>query len=188
MSEIAIIPRETEWQRAAQRTREQAIEALRLRREGLTTPEIAQRLGVSDVTAWRRLKLAYDDARIANVAEWRDSESAKLDGLEQRLNGIAAMFAENIEAIDRMIREHAGEHGILALLGERTKVLDAMRKALAALPPVYAQRAKLLGLNAPERVEHTIEAAPASPAVIGVLEELRARVSATEKHLRQKAT
>lgn len=82
-------------------------EALRLRVEGLTIRQIADRLEVSVGTVSNDLQAAQQATITPLVAELRETEGAKLDLLEGRIRGVLAEPRDQgtlLKAVDRALR------------------------------------------------------------------------------------
>ena len=103
------------------RTAELEAECLRLRREGLTHREIAARLGVAPATAYRRVRHALDQVNERTV-----EDAATLRSLEML----------RLDELQEALWQRATDGEVRAI----DRVLHIM-----------ARRARLLGLDAPER-------------------------------------
>jgi transcriptional regulator with XRE-family HTH domain len=80
---------------------ENDAEALRLRSEGLTYREIAQRLGINSSTAYRRVENALRAIPAHGVEEMRQLEGERLDKLHAALWERA--LEGDLSAIDRLL-------------------------------------------------------------------------------------
>jgi DNA-binding CsgD family transcriptional regulator len=103
------------------RTAELEAECLRLRREGLTHREIAARLGVAPATAYRRIRHALDEVNERNVEDATTLRSLEMLRLDELQNAIWQ------------------------------RATDGDVRALDRILAIMTRRAKLLGLDAPER-------------------------------------
>ena len=112
------------------RTAELEAECLRLRREGLTHRAIAARLGVAPATAYRRVRHALDQVNQRNV-----EDAGTLRDLE----------AMRLDALQEAVWQQA---------------LDGDGKALDRILAIMGRRAKLLGLDAPQRQETKVKIDP----------------------------
>lgn len=103
-------------------------EALELRKNGLSYPQIGQRMNCSAMSAWRYVQDAIDDIPKENAIEVRNLTLAQIDADLARLNNL---------------------HGTTRLTPEQ------MAKIIMAKDRLRDSKAKLLGLNAPQQNEHT---------------------------------
>jgi hypothetical protein len=139
---------------------EKRARALDLRRRGLTYRDVAKQLGCALSIAHEYVHEAIAAIPREAAEDVRALELAKLDASERRL----ARAAQKAE--------HAGEFGVVATVTN-------------ALTKIAERRSKLLGLDAPEKIEHsgTVEATPeAARAVMASLfgqEKVPANVSVT---------
>jgi len=99
-------------------------DALRLRSEGLSYREIAERLGVDTSTAYRRVQRALSAVPAEDVETHRALELDRLDALQRAVWDKA--IDGNLNALDRVLA-------------------------------IMSRRSKLLGLDAPQRREHSLE-------------------------------
>lgn len=109
----------------------QAEETLRLYKGGMSQPAIAKQLGISGPTVCRRLKLALEQRIAENADEYRKIEQERLDDLH-------AVTMRTLE------------------LGMTTLDTELVLKATDRVLKISAQRAALLGLNAPVRIDATV--------------------------------
>jgi hypothetical protein len=112
------------------RTAELEAECLRLRREGLTHREIAARLGVAPATAYRRVRHALDQINERNVEDAGTLRALEMLRLDELQNAIWQ------------------------------QAIDGDGKALDRILAIMARRAKLLGLDAPQRQETKVRINP----------------------------
>lgn len=107
---------------------EKARQALGLRRDGKTWPEIAVELGYADRSgAYRAAKRLLDRTEFESVEEYRAIEADRLDEAHR---------------IQREALTHVVQAG----------QLDQVPSAINALVKISDRRSKLLGLDAPARV------------------------------------
>jgi transposase len=112
------------------RTAELEAECLRLRRDGLTHREIAARLGVAPATAYRRVRHALDQINERNVEDAGTLRALEMLRLDELQNAIWQ------------------------------RAIDGDGKALDRILAIMARRAKLLGLDAPQRRRTKIKIDP----------------------------
>ena len=103
------------------RTAELEAECLRLRREGLTHRAIAARLGVAPATAYRRVRHALDEVNERNLEDAGTLRTLEMLRLDELQNAIWQ------------------------------RATDGDVRALDRILAIMARRAKLLGLDAPQR-------------------------------------
>jgi len=135
--------------KANQRTPEQVEkdhQAAQLRSAGLTYQEIGDRFGVSRQAAHQSVQRALADIPRMATEELRNLELDKLDNLERRLMAILQTKHYKVSASGRVV-EYGGEPVV-----DPTPHLQAIGNALK----VIEKRAKLLGLDAPTKVETEI--------------------------------
>ena len=109
---------------------ESEMQTIKLRREGYTIAEIAERLGTCEKTVFNRLKSAMDRVRAEikiDAQMHREMELDKLERLESKLYRAADATFDNEEVC----------------------------KLSAQIVRISESRRKLLGLDAPQRVEHS---------------------------------
>ena len=109
---------------------ESEMQTIKLRREGYTIAEIAERLGTCEKTVFNRLKSAMDRVRAEikiDAQMHREMELDKLERLESKLYRAADATFDNEEVC----------------------------KLSAQIVRISESRRKLLGIDAPQRVEHS---------------------------------
>ena len=109
---------------------ESEMQTIKLRREGYTIAEIAERLGTCEKTVFNRLKSAMDRVRAEITIDaqmHREMELDKLERLESKLYRAADATFDNEEIC----------------------------KLSAQIVRISESRRKLLGIDAPQRVEHS---------------------------------
>jgi transposase len=109
---------------------ESEMQTIKLRREGYTIAEIAERLGTCEKTVFNRLKSAMDRVRAEikiDAQMHREMELDKLERLESKLYRAADATLDNEEVC----------------------------KLSAQIVRISESRRKLLGIDAPQRVEHS---------------------------------
>lgn len=109
---------------------ESEMQTIKLRREGYTIAEIAERLGTCEKTVFNRLKSAMDRVRAEikiDAQMHRETELDKLERLESKLYRAADATFDNEE--------------ICRLSAQIVRISESRRK--------------LLGIDAPQRVEHS---------------------------------
>ena len=109
---------------------ESEMQTIKLRREGYTIAEIAERLGTCEKTVFNRLKSAMDRVREEikiDAQMHREMELDKLERLESKLYRAADATFDNEE--------------ICRLSAQIVRISESRRK--------------LLGIDAPQRVEHS---------------------------------
>ncbi len=109
---------------------ESEMQTIKLRREGYTIAEIAERLGTCEKTVFNRLKSAMDRVREEikiDAQMHREMELDKLERLESKLYRAADATFDNEEVC----------------------------KLSAQIVRISESRRKLLGLDAPQRIEHS---------------------------------
>lgn len=120
------------------RARVRALEAFRLRMEGKHYWEIGQLLHMTEDGARRAVKRAMDDTR---------------ERLQETVQEHVELDLARIEAAIRelwpLIEMDTSAMPILARVGAR----ETQLKAMAQLEKLLARKAKLLGLDAPDRLE-----------------------------------
>lgn len=102
-------------------------EALEFRKNGLSYPQIAVRMGISAMTAWRYVQDAIDDIPKERAIEVRNLTLAQIDQDLARLNSLHASTLKPAEVARVCLAK------------------DRLRES----------KARLLGLNAPTAHEHT---------------------------------
>lgn len=108
---------------------EKARQALRMRRDGKQWAEIAGELGYADASgAYRAAKRLLDRTEFEAVEEYRAIEADRLDKAHQ----------VQVEALEKVV-----------LVGN----LEAVPAAVSAIVRISDRRSKLLGLDAPARVD-----------------------------------
>jgi hypothetical protein len=143
---------------------------LRRRNEGATMIVIARELGCSEVTAWRWMKMALAARIPPTVDEFRRQQNDRLDQTQAELT-------LQIEAANRLVR-HAAEDDAYPLMLEGLKARD---RALALQLRLDERRARLNGLDAPIRVEATVEHVdPREEELAAMVREAKARMAAQE--------
>jgi DNA-binding CsgD family transcriptional regulator len=128
-------------------------EAWRLRRESHSFEEIGRALGVSTKTAWKYVNDWWKEisGEIAeDAAVLRSMELEKLDAIERRWIPVA--LNPNLLALE------PGPDGALVPVGE-ARSLELALRAVDRLLKVAERRARLLGLDAPERLEQRVDSA-----------------------------
>lgn len=103
-------------------------EALELRKNGLSYPQVGQRMGVSAMTAWRYVQDAIADIPKENAIEVRNLTLAQIDTDLARLNNL---------------------HATAKTVADVTKIVMAKDR-------LRESKSRLLGLNAPQLLEHTV--------------------------------
>ncbi|TCN51816.1 hypothetical protein EV641_109207 [Rhodococcus sp. SMB37] len=110
---------------------ERGRQALELRRDGKTWPQIAEELGYADrASAYNAAKRLLDRTEFESVEEYRAIEADRLD------------------------EAHRIQFGALEVLVSMGK-FEAVPPAVSALAKISDRRSKLLGLDAPTRVNVT---------------------------------
>jgi Sigma-70, region 4 len=118
---------------------ERRAAALRLRKLGYTYDEIAKALGVSGASAHKYVQRALHDMIAEPAEEVRQLELAKLDTLQLKVN----------QVLDRL-------HPQLTQSGKDTGFVDdgVVLAAIDRAVRISESRRKLLGLDAPQIIEH----------------------------------
>jgi len=129
---------------------EQEIE---LRRLGFSYAAIAERMEISKSQAQRDIiralrKLA--DTNRGKTEEWRELEVVKLDALERRLQAILRKHHVVLYK-GHVVMQNDPATGKPEPLEDEGPILQAIRELRA----VSERRCRLLGLDTPQRVEHT---------------------------------
>ena len=126
-------------------TIEQDRKAAELRSRSMTYAQIAAELDIGKETARQAVIRGNADVPVEPLQEARRLELDKLDRIERHLLGV-------------MEREHLTvSHGRIMMVGDRPLLDDGPGvQAAMALLRVQARRSELLGLDAPEKVEHTV--------------------------------
>lgn len=138
--------------------------ALALRIKGWTFPQIGEELGIDQSTAYRSYRRAMDKVREITVEEAevaRDLELAKLDEIE------------------RVLRERVINPGL-----NRFGETEPLAGHANALMNVHERRAKLLGIDAAIKHEHSGPGGAAIPVAVTVKFDLSTLDDAELKQLR----
>lgn len=128
-------------------------QGLELRRLGFSYAAIAERLEISKTTAHRDILRALRrlaDTNKGKTEEWRELEVVKLDALERRLQMILRKHHVVLYK-GQVVRQKDPETGKPEPLEDEGPILQAIRELRA----VSERRCRLLGLDTPQRVEHT---------------------------------
>lgn len=120
----------------ARRNPERDAEIMRLRREGVLVADIADRFGISIPRVCQIYSRALKELPAADIEEHRREQGERLDGL----------MAEAFGVIQR-------NRGTVDSPGDDELVLNAIR----TINRLLDSRARLFGMNAPERTEIAIE-------------------------------
>lgn len=149
-------------------------EAARLRGEGLSYKQIAQRMGCTKSTAFERVHRAWRDTLTEPAERARAVELARLEEIHD-----AAMAV--------LLREHITvSHGHVVKDDDGNPILDDGPRlaAIDRLRQVSESRRKLLGLDAPAKQEVTNINPPQSDELQARLRRAREQVEAEEQALR----
>jgi predicted transcriptional regulator len=130
---------------------QQAEEMLQLRNRGWTVYAIAQEMGVSEGTVKNRIKEALDRREFPHTDEYRNRQNDHLDDLVRR-------HEQTIEAMEVIITNpDVKPEAIIEAVRERRHCLEALLR-------IADRRARLLGIDAPIKVEQTVaEVEPGGP-------------------------
>ena len=109
---------------------ESEMQTIKLRREGYTIAEIAERLGTCEKTVFNRLKSAMDRVR----------EEIKIDAQMHR-----EMELDKLERLESKLYRAA----------DATFDTEEVCKLSAQIVRISESRRKLLGLDAPQKIEHS---------------------------------
>lgn len=136
--------------------------AVKMRMAGARWPEVVEALGYASTgAACTDVKRALEEARkglALAIEDLREQELQRLDDLEARARVVLDEYDAKLAAIEeeslKALRD--GDDGAMAL-AERleSRLADQRLAAIDRLLKIGAQRAQLLGLNQPTKVEHT---------------------------------
>lgn len=143
-------------------TAERREKAVKMRMAGARWPEIVEALGyASSGAACTDVKRALEEARkdlALAVEDLREQELQRLDDLEARARVVLDEYDTKLAAIEEVQIKalQEGDEGALTS-AERmeNRLQDQRLAAIDRLLKIGAQRAQLLGLNQPTKVEHT---------------------------------
>ena len=127
---------------------ENDAEALRLRSEGLTYREIAQRLGINSSTAYRRVENALRAIPADGVEEMRQLEGERLDKLHAALWERA--LEGDLSAIDRLLTISARRAKLYGL-DAPTRQINELQSFSTAEISAEVRRLELLLMQDDER-------------------------------------
>lgn len=113
--------------------RERAAEALKLRKQGMTVTDIAERQGVSIATTSQDISLSLKEITREPAEEVRDMELQRLDEMLVRLNTELAHIAKARKSGEEYISSDKAANSV-------ARIVDAQLK-------VQERRARLLGLE-----------------------------------------
>ncbi len=134
------------------RAKDRQVDALTLRKQGLTYSAIAEKLGVSKGSA-----VAYVQKALKELAEECKEEAEQVRDLEQmRLDGLYLKSLESLVRAEEIAtrlasRAPSKQPDIKAWAAAEGIIHSAVRECLG----VQERRAKLLGLDAPEQINHS---------------------------------
>ena len=114
---------------------------------GIIQSEIAEQLNVNQSTVSRDLEAirqAWLDASLRNFDEARAEELAKIDEQERKYQA-KVIELENIADKLLTVSEHE----------KAARVIGTLHKFMNSVDDCIKQRCELLGLNAPQRLEHS---------------------------------
>jgi hypothetical protein len=134
---------------------------LEMRRDGTSFIQIAKSLGYSDTYVKKLYRMALKSIIVEKVEDVRKLEMAKLDRLEQEVVAVLKSFhvvISNGEVVRDLLLDDNG-NPILGDDGQpiRQRIKDDM-PVLAAVDralKIMARRARLLGLDAPQKIAPT---------------------------------
>jgi hypothetical protein len=118
-----------------------------LRSLGYTYQMIADRFEVDVSTAHRMVGRAVAEIPTEGAAEVRKIELEKIDNAERYLNSVIAKPPPKVSAAGKIVKDDEGN----VVVDENAR-MDAVDKILKAI----AARARLLGLNAPTKIQEEI--------------------------------
>lgn len=127
-------------------TLDREARAIELRRNGATYPQIAERLSISEAGARKIVKRVLDRMVTEAVPDVRKLELDRLDQL-------------HVQALLVLQREHVVVSGGKAVLDQAGRPIRDDGPTLAAIDrllKVQERRARLLGLDAPTKVDMTL--------------------------------
>lgn len=132
---------------------EHDAEAARLRGEGLSYTAIGKRLGISRSHAWEAVRRAFRDTLTEPAEQARAVELARLEALHDK-------------AMEILESQHVtvSNGQIVRLDGQPLPDSGPVLAAINTLVKVSESRRKLLGIDAPAKMELTLEAINAALA------------------------
>lgn len=148
---------------------------LSMRRKGLTLEKIAAVVNLTPQMVSNIVRDMISKLPKANVEEYRKQELFQLDVMEERMLEILERRDVKVSASGKIV---SGKDGALPD--------DAQSMAASqTLLKIQDRRAKLLGLDAPTRIDTTVNDVTAfSPEMVEKLEAARAKAAAQEAALR----
>jgi len=138
------------------RAKDRQVDAVTLRRQGWTYPAIAEELGIAKSTAIASVKRALEEVN----AECKE-EAEGLRALEQmRLDGLYLKSLESLVRADeiaialkeRILQGRLNDAGTLRAWAQAESVIQSAANGCCT---ISARRSKLLGLDAPEQINHS---------------------------------
>jgi len=118
-----------------------------MRSLGYTYQLIANEFGCSVGTAHDMVARAVNELPTEGAAEVRKIELEKIDNAERYLNSVIAKPPPKVSAAGKIVKDDEGN--VVVDEGARMDAVDKILKAIAA-------RARLLGLNAPTKIQEEI--------------------------------
>lgn len=134
------------------KAKDRQVDALTLRKQGLTYSAIAEKLGVSKGSA-----VAYVQKALKELAEECREEAEQVRDLEQiRLDGLYLKSLESLVRAEEIAtrlasRSPSKQADIKAWSAAEYVILGAVKECRG----IQERRAKLLGLDAPEQINHS---------------------------------
>jgi len=132
-----------------------------LRKQGMSFPQIAEHLGMTQGYIYKVYKTALKSIIIENVADVRKLELERLDALQDEVTRVLRSFTPVLSQ-GKIVRDHLEDETGNLVLDEFNNPIpiklqdnDVKMKAVAAAVKIMERRARLLGLDAPVKQEVT---------------------------------
>lgn len=136
-------------------------EVLRLRREGMSFPRIAEHYGMTQGYIYKVYKKALKGIVVENVVELRKLELERLDSLQDEVTRVLRSFTPVLSQ-GKIVRDFMEDENGNLVLDEFNNPIpiklqdnDIKMKAVVAALKIMDRRARLLGLDAPVKQEVT---------------------------------
>lgn len=183
---MAYIPNKSST--VTERTRYVQKRILQLRREGISFPDIAEELGMTQGYIYKAYKKALREIIVEDVEDLRKLELSKLEALEQEVMKVLAGFHPFIssgQVVRDVVEDADGNPTVNPTTGDIVTVrLQDHAPKLAAVDravKLMERRARLLGLDTPvkqqaQEVQLTISGPELGHLSVAELEEIKRKL------------